>query len=107
MCDDCSAWEKYEGPIKAGDRVRHYGTKRWATVQEVHSRGKNSAELLVQPDKALLEEWENKPAWWATYHIMTHESVCPKWEPKYINVEPADDVCKNFELIEEAVDDTF
>lgn len=68
-----NGYPAYKGKIKAGDRVQHIGTKAWAEVLEVHSRGKHSAELYVKQDKAPFWDPENKPTFWATYHVGQHE----------------------------------
>lgn len=59
--------------IAVGDRVRHHGTKQWATVLEVHPQRDGTAELVLERDPPRYVGDDQGKAHWATYHCDRHE----------------------------------
>lgn len=70
-------------PLAVGARVHHRGGiysanwkpavgeggSYWGTVLQVVPQHDRNYEYEVQADAAVLPGYENKPRWWASYHI--------------------------------------
>jgi hypothetical protein len=67
---------------KPGDRVKHVGTKQWATILEIVPQQDKTCELKVQRDKPFCEGMSNDPTWWASYHVLDYAAAAPKEEAR-------------------------